>query len=73
MATKCKKAANFNDLTSPALRLHISMNPLTQKRAQVLSRVERRSVSNLLAVLVDKEFDRLGLTIEETPKNGKSK
>lgn len=35
------------------------MDEATRKRAQHLAEMDKRSVSNLLAVLVDKEWQRL--------------
>lgn len=73
MAKKSPKAGKTKYFSGAVARFHICMTPATQHRARVLSQRENRSFSNTLAVLVDREFERLGLTLENEPKNGKGK
>lgn len=40
-------------------RHNICMDEATRKRAEELAELDKRSVSNLLAVLVDREWERL--------------
>lgn len=42
-------------------RHNITMTDETRERAEKLAELDKRSVSNLLTVLVDKEWERLNL------------
>jgi hypothetical protein len=53
-------SANATNTTAKDRKRHnISMSEDTRKRAEELAELEKRSVSNLLEVLVDKEWERL--------------
>lgn len=51
--------------TGQSKRYNILMGDDTRRRAAVLEDLEKRSFSNLLEVLVDREFERLGLKLDE--------
>jgi hypothetical protein len=48
-----------NTKESGRKRHNITMNEDVRERAETLATFEKRSVSNLLEVLVDREFERL--------------
>jgi hypothetical protein len=59
--------------TTESTRRNIVMDDETRRKAEMLEAVEMRSFSNLLAVLVTREFDRQGLKLEaQAAEEGKA-
>lgn len=53
-------------------RYNIVLDEDTRRKAEALEKVEMRSFSNLLAVLVTKEFDRRELKLDSGSEDGKA-
>lgn len=59
--TKPANSAGKSDLK----RRNIALTPSTEERGEKLATLEKRSFSNLVEVLIDKEYTRLGLDKQE--------